>query len=52
MDNKNSHQKKPKQTCQKGQNCGESQRQTQHFVLEKFFKKSLKKYKKIVDIKF
>ena len=33
------------------QNCGANEFKTLHFVFEKFFKKSLKKYKKSVDIK-
>ena len=37
---------------QKLQSCGDCQQKTQNIVVENFFKKSLKKYKKIVDIKF
>ena len=52
VDNRKSQQKNDKKIIKKLQSCGGGQQKTQHFVFEKFFKKSLKKCKKIVDIKF
>ena len=43
------HEKSKTNTQRQLQNCVANKSKIQHFVFEKFFKKSLKKYKKSVD---